>query len=116
MRALETLRLLDELRVWGVIVVEKRRSKTFQAEAALTKPDNKPDRLKTRCLVGHIPEDAYWQLKQIAVDQRVDMQTIVFQMINALFEKYGKPTFPEMSYKSEKTKQTKPKSKEPAPC
>jgi len=55
---------------------------------------SKPDRSSTRCISAHLPEDMYWQLKELAASERVEMQTIVAYAANALFEKKGKREIP----------------------
>ncbi len=74
-----------------------RRSKTAKAEpAARTKaaPNKAPgqaNRAATKPITVHYPGNVRDQLKILAVEQGLTMQTLVAEGFNMLFAKYGKP-------------------------
>ena len=74
-----------------------RRSMTAKAEpVALTKVAPKKaaeqaDRVPTKPITVHYPGNVRDQLKILAVEQGLTMQTLVAEGFNMLFAKYGKP-------------------------
>jgi hypothetical protein len=78
--------------------VQAIRRETNADQADTLKGQNKPDRSGTRCVSAHLPEDMYWKLKELAVSQRVEMQTIIAQAANALFERHGMKPMPVTSH------------------
>ena len=73
------------------------RSRTAKAEpAARTKiaPKKAPEqtnRVATKPITVHYPGNVRDQLKILAVEQGLTMQTLVAESFNMLFAKYGKP-------------------------
>ncbi len=45
----------------------------------------------TKQVAAHFPEDAAWQLRELAVEQRATVQDLLGEALNDLFQKYGKP-------------------------
>ena len=45
----------------------------------------------TKQVAAHFPEEVAWQLRELAVDQRVTVQELLGEALNDLFQKYGKP-------------------------
>jgi hypothetical protein len=55
---------------------------------AVAKPKT---RRGTKQVAAHFPEDAAWQLRELAVEQRATVQDLLGEALNDLFQKYGKP-------------------------
>jgi hypothetical protein len=45
----------------------------------------------TRQVAAHFPEDVAWQLRELAVQQRMTVQDLLAEALNDLFAKHGKP-------------------------
>lgn len=48
----------------------------------------------TRCISAHLPEDMYWQLKELAAEKRKEMKDIISEAANALFRENKMPVIP----------------------
>ena len=48
-------------------------------------------RLGMKQVAGHFPEEVAWQLRELAVEQRVTVQELLGEALNDLFQKHGKP-------------------------
>ena len=74
-----------------------RRSRTGEAEpaagtkAATKKAPGQANMVATKPITVHYPGDVRDQLKILAVEQGLTMQTLVAEGFNMLFAKYGKP-------------------------
>ena len=74
-----------------------RRSRTAEAEpaagtkAATKKAAGQANMVATKPITVHYPGDVRDQLKILAVEQGLTMQTLVAEGFNMLFAKYGKP-------------------------
>ena len=74
-----------------------RRSRTAEAEpaagtkAATKKAPGQANMVATKPITVHYPGDVRDQLKILAVEQGLTMQTLVAEGFNMLFAKYGKP-------------------------
>ena len=69
-----------------------RRSRTAKAEpAAPKKAPEQANRGATKPITVHYPGNVRDQLKILAVEQGLTMQTLVAEGFNMLFAKYGKP-------------------------
>ena len=74
-----------------------RRSRTAEAEpaagtkAAPKKAPGQANMVATKPITVHYPGDVRDQLKILAVEQGLTMQTLVAEGFNMLFAKYGKP-------------------------
>ena len=74
-----------------------RRSRTAKAEpaartkAALKKAPEQANRVATKPITVHYPGNVRDQLKILAVEQGLTMQTLAAEGFNMLFAKYGKP-------------------------
>ena len=74
-----------------------RRSRTAEAEpaagtkAAAKKAPGQANMVATKPITVHYPGDVRDQLKILAVEQGLTMQTLVAEGFNMLFAKYGKP-------------------------
>lgn len=59
-----------------------------EQRSAISKPKA---RHGTKQVAAHFPEDAAWQLRELAVEQRATVQDLLGEALNDLFQKYGKP-------------------------
>ena len=50
-----------------------------------------PSRVSTRAITVHMPPEVRQQLKVMAAEQNVTMQSLLAEAMNDLFAKYGKP-------------------------
>lgn len=48
-------------------------------------------RQATKQVAGHFPEEVSWQLRELAVERRTSVQSLLGEALNDLFRKYGKP-------------------------
>ena len=48
-------------------------------------------RATTRQIAAHFPEEVSWQLRQLAVERRTTVQSLLGEALNDLFQKHGKP-------------------------
>ena len=67
-----------------------RRSRTAKAEPAARAPEQ-ANRVATKPITVHYPGNVRDQLKILAVEQGLTMQTLAAEGFNMLFAKYGKP-------------------------
>jgi hypothetical protein len=58
-----------------------------QGRGSVSKPKT---RRGTKQVAAHFPEDAAWQLRELAVEQRATVQDLLGEALNDLFQKYGK--------------------------
>lgn len=62
-------------------------------DKAAPEPDRKVETSRTgkKVIMGHFTKNTHQQLKFISVEQETDIQTLLAEALNLLFEKYDKP-------------------------
>jgi hypothetical protein len=60
-------------------------------EAVPPVPARVKTRLATRQIAAHFPEEVAWQLRELAVERRSTVQSLMGEALNDLFRKYGRP-------------------------
>ncbi len=61
------------------------------AKPLLAEPAKAKTRHSTKQIAGHFPEGVAWQLRELAVERRSTVQSLMGEALNDLFRKYGKP-------------------------
>lgn len=61
------------------------------AKPLLAEPAKAKTRQATKQIAGHFPEEVAWQLRELAVERRSTVQSLMGEALNDLFRKYGKP-------------------------
>ncbi len=74
--------------------VQPLQRSTDSEQGSTLQGPGRASRTATRCVSAHLPEDMYWQLKELAALQRVEMQMIIAHAANALFKENNRPIIP----------------------
>lgn len=62
-----------------------------EAEGPAAAPARAKTRRGTRQIAAHFPEEVAWQLRELAVERRTSIQSLLGEALNEVFRKYGKP-------------------------